>query len=115
MRDPILYMAPMKGFTEHIFRNLFTTHFGGFDLAVAPFIASRSDRSVKKKHVKDLLPENNTRLQFKIHEMCATGGVCAKVVVWVNATGNLVSATCCTGVACWWRSSWPCYWSPGIF
>ncbi len=63
MRDPILYMAPMKGFTEHIFRNLFTTHFGGFDLAVAPFIASRSDRSVKKKHVKDLLPENNTRLQ----------------------------------------------------
>ena len=52
----------MKGFTDHIFRNTFAEHFGGFDLAVAPFIASKRDRIFKKKYVKDLLPENNTRL-----------------------------------------------------
>jgi tRNA-dihydrouridine synthase B len=52
----------MKGFTDHIFRNTFADHFGGFDLAVAPFIASKRDRIFKKKYVKDLLPENNTRL-----------------------------------------------------
>jgi len=58
----MLYMAPMKGFTDHLFRTIFTDHFGGFDLAVAPFIASKRDHVIKKKYVKDVLPENNTRL-----------------------------------------------------
>ena len=55
-------MAPLKGFTDHIFRTLFTEHFGGFDLGVAPFISTKKDARFKKKHVKDLWPENNTRL-----------------------------------------------------
>jgi len=62
MQQTTLYMAPMKGFTDHMFRNVFTDHFGGFDLAIAPFIASKSDNIIKKKYVKDVLPENNTRL-----------------------------------------------------
>jgi len=60
IRQPILYMAPMKGFTDHLFRNVFAEHFGGFDLAVAPFIASKRDDKIKKKYVNDVLPENNT-------------------------------------------------------
>jgi tRNA-dihydrouridine synthase B len=61
-RQPRLYMAPMKGFTDHLFRSTFADHFGGFDLAVAPFIASKRDNKIKKKYVNDVLPENNTRL-----------------------------------------------------
>ncbi|MDF1590399.1 MAG: tRNA-dihydrouridine synthase family protein [Desulfobacterales bacterium] len=57
-----LYMAPMKGFADYIFRSAFADHFGGFDLAVAPFIASKQDRRIKRKYVKDVLPENNTRM-----------------------------------------------------
>ena len=57
-----LYMAPMKGFTDHLFRSAFADHFGGFDLAVAPFISSKQDHRIKRKYVKDVLPENNTRL-----------------------------------------------------
>ena len=57
-----LYMAPLKGFTDHLFRTAFAEHFVGFDLAVAPFIASKRDRRIKKKYVKDVLPENNLRL-----------------------------------------------------
>lgn len=57
-----LYMAPMKGFTDHMFRRAFADHFGGFDLAVAPFIASKKDNRIRRKYVKDVLPENNTRL-----------------------------------------------------
>lgn len=58
-----LYMAPMKGFTDHLFRSAFTEHFGGFDLAVAPFITTKQGYRIKRKYVKDVLPENNTRLQ----------------------------------------------------
>jgi len=57
-----LYMAPMKGFTDHLFRSAFADHFDGFDLAVAPFIASKQDHHIKRKYVKDVLPENNTRM-----------------------------------------------------
>ncbi len=57
-----LYMAPMKGFTDHLFRSAFADHFGGFDLAVAPFISSKQDHRIKRKYVKDVLPENNTRM-----------------------------------------------------
>ena len=55
-------MAPMKGLTDHLFRTAFADHFGGFDLAVAPFISSKRDHAFKPKYVKDVLPENNTAL-----------------------------------------------------
>jgi len=57
-----LYMAPMKGFTDCIFRQVFAEHFHGFDLAIAPFIASKRDCTVRRRHVRDVWPENNTRL-----------------------------------------------------
>ncbi len=55
-----LYMAPLRGFTDAIYRNLFSEHFGGFDLAVAPFIASTGGKRIRPAYVKGLLPENNT-------------------------------------------------------
>jgi len=55
-------MAPMKGFTDCVFRHVFAEHFSGFDLAIAPFIASKRDCSVRRRHVRDVWPENNTRL-----------------------------------------------------
>jgi len=55
-----LYMAPLRGFTDQIYRNLFSEHFGGFDLAVAPFISSTSGKRIRPKYVRGLLPENTT-------------------------------------------------------
>jgi len=59
---PILYMAPLRGVTDHIFRTLFANHFGGFDLAVAPFIPSKRDPVFKPRYIRDVLPENNPAL-----------------------------------------------------
>ncbi len=55
-----LYMAPLRGFTDHIYRNTFSEHFSGFDLAVAPFITGKKGDKVPRKYIKGLLPENNT-------------------------------------------------------
>ena len=55
-------MAPLKGLTDHLFRTAFAEHFGGFDLAIAPFISSKRDHIFKPKYVRDVLPENNTAL-----------------------------------------------------
>jgi tRNA-dihydrouridine synthase len=62
MKEQKLYMAPIKGLTDHLFRTAFTKHFGGFDLAIAPFISSKRDHSFKPKYIRDVLPENNTAL-----------------------------------------------------
>jgi tRNA-dihydrouridine synthase B len=62
MKEQRLYMAPIKGLTDHLFRTEFTKHFGGFDLAIAPFISSKRDHTFKPKYVRDVLPENNTAL-----------------------------------------------------
>jgi tRNA-dihydrouridine synthase B len=55
----ILYLAPLRGLTEYIYRNAFSRHFDGFDAAVAPFIPTITAARFKKTHLKDVLPENN--------------------------------------------------------
>jgi tRNA-dihydrouridine synthase len=54
-----LYLAPLRGFTDYIYRNTFTRHFGGFDGALAPFIPTVTAEHFKPSHFKDILPENN--------------------------------------------------------
>jgi tRNA-dihydrouridine synthase len=58
--SPILYMGPIRGGTDHIYRNAFARHFEGFDLAVAPFINCINANKITRKYVHGLLPENNT-------------------------------------------------------
>ena len=62
-----LYMAPLRGFTEYIYRNAFSRHFDGFDIAVAPFIPTMSDARLKRKHLKDVLPEKLNEIVRTIH------------------------------------------------
>ncbi|NNG01105.1 MAG: tRNA-dihydrouridine synthase family protein [Desulfobacteraceae bacterium] len=57
-----LYMAPLKGVTDHIFRNTFARHFGGFHGAMAPFIATSGAHRIRRKYLKDVWPENNREL-----------------------------------------------------
>jgi len=64
----------MKGFTDHLFRTAFADHFGGFDLAVAPFITTKQGHRIKKSYVKDVLPENNTRMPVIPQILSKTAG-----------------------------------------
>lgn len=62
-RRPLkLILAPLKGFTDAIFRDTFVEHFDGFDGAMAPFITSVAADRLTEKHLQDLLPCHNTRL-----------------------------------------------------
>jgi len=56
-----LYLAPLRGFTDATFRNTYWHHFdGAFDVAVTPFITSIKGNRIKRAHLKDILPENNS-------------------------------------------------------
>lgn len=59
---PYLYLAPLRGITDVLFRNVFVRHFGGLDQAIAPFINPQRSPSNKKKLLADLFPEDNRQL-----------------------------------------------------
>ncbi len=61
---PFLYLAPIRGLTDHTFRNCYAKHFQGIDGCVAPFINPQRHSSFKEKHLRDVLPENNRRLKI---------------------------------------------------
>ncbi|MFP4013093.1 MAG: tRNA-dihydrouridine synthase family protein [Chitinispirillaceae bacterium] len=56
---PILYLAPLRGITDRFFRSVYERHFGCFDYIVAPFISTVKGNSVRLRHLKDTLPEEN--------------------------------------------------------
>jgi tRNA-dihydrouridine synthase B len=58
----MFYMAPIRGITNSVYRNIFSEFFNGFDLAVAPFISTIQGKKISRSHIKDILPENNTGL-----------------------------------------------------
>ena len=61
-RKPFLYLAPMRGFTDVIFRNVYVRHFSGVDMAMAPFLATVGQGHCNRKIFGDLLPEKNGHL-----------------------------------------------------
>lgn len=58
------YMAPLEGVTGYVFRNAYEKYFGGIDKYYAPFIVAHSQRDFHKKELKDILPENNTKVHL---------------------------------------------------
>ena len=57
-----LYLAPLRGITDYIYRNTYHRHFNGFDAAVSPFIPTLKADRAKASHLKDVLPENNSAM-----------------------------------------------------
>ncbi len=57
-----LILAPLRGFTDVVFRNAFHRHFRGVEEAVAPFVTSIKGRCIKPSHLRDLAPADNRAL-----------------------------------------------------
>ncbi|MGB3211855.1 MAG: tRNA-dihydrouridine synthase family protein [Desulforhopalus sp.] len=55
-----LYLAPIRGLTDALFRETFSSHFDGFDAAVAPFINPQKKSLYEDKMIRDVLPVHNT-------------------------------------------------------
>lgn len=56
----LLILAPLRGVTGLQFRTVFSRHFTGLDLAVAPFIATVAGERIKPAVLKEVDPALNT-------------------------------------------------------
>ncbi len=57
-----LILAPIRGITDSIYRNLAAAQFGGFDHAMAPFVSTVAAAKIPKAALEDLKPEKNRAL-----------------------------------------------------
>ncbi len=62
MTSPHLILAPLRGFTDAVFRNAFQRHYKGIDEAVAPFVTSIKRQRIKASHLYDLAPDQNVAM-----------------------------------------------------
>ncbi len=56
------YLAPIRGVTDALYRNVYHSHFPYFDAALAPFINPQRYANFKARLLADVLPDNNTTL-----------------------------------------------------
>lgn len=56
----MIYLAPIQGITDRIYRNLFAVYFRGVDTAVAPFVSASKRMKQVHKHLGELDPDKNT-------------------------------------------------------
>jgi len=61
-KSPELILAPLKGYTDEVFRNVFARHFDGFDGAMAPFIPTVKDARIRPALLRGVTPDRNQRL-----------------------------------------------------
>jgi tRNA-dihydrouridine synthase len=54
-----IILAPLRGYTDVVFRTVYQRHFSGLDEAVAPFVTSIKGRRIKASHLRDLDPAEN--------------------------------------------------------
>lgn len=57
--DYNIWMAPLHGITDWVFRSCYTRHFGGIDISIAPFVSINSNLKEKRTKFFDLFHENN--------------------------------------------------------
>jgi len=56
----MIYLAPIQGITDRIYRNLFPVYFKGVDLAIAPFISASKRMKQVNNLLRELHPDKNT-------------------------------------------------------
>lgn len=59
----MIYLAPLQGFTDFVYRKAYHRVFGGIDAYFIPYISVKNN-CIPKKYMKEILPENN--LQGKV-------------------------------------------------
>lgn len=59
MENLHLVLAPLKGFTDMVYRRAWWACFEGLDGAVAPFVSTVAARKIKPAYFRELLPLNN--------------------------------------------------------
>lgn len=57
--DKKIYLAPLQGFTDNVYRNAYSQLFKGIDKYFTPFIVFEKDKSIRPGKWREVVPQNN--------------------------------------------------------
>lgn len=58
-QTPKIYLAPMQGFTDYIYRNAYRHYFHGIDKYFTPYLVVENNGSIRSSKIKEIIPNNN--------------------------------------------------------
>ena len=61
-KPEIIYQAPLQGFTDFTYRNVYQDVYGGISKYFIPYLSYIRGKEIKKSLLKEILPENNIAL-----------------------------------------------------
>lgn len=61
-KPEIIYQAPLQGFTDFTYRNVYQEVYGGISKYFIPYLSYIRGKEIKKSLLKEILPENNKAL-----------------------------------------------------
>ncbi|SLM29924.1 tRNA-dihydrouridine synthase [Desulfamplus magnetovallimortis] len=64
-----IILAPLQGYTDAVFRDIYFRHFDGIESAMAPFISTMGEHRLNLSRLKDILPENNSHARELIPQI----------------------------------------------
>lgn len=67
--DDFIILAPLQGYTDAVFRDVYFRHFTGVDQAMAPFISTMGQQRINMSRLKDVIPENNRNCKALIPQI----------------------------------------------
>lgn len=74
-RTPTLFLAPLHGVTNRVYRAAWFRHFTGIDAAMAPFILAVQAQRQEAKHFKDVEPSGQAGIPL-IPQLLGNDGAC---------------------------------------
>lgn len=60
----MISLAPLQGYTEYPFRNALASIIGGATKFYTPYLRFENDGTLRNKHLRDILPENNKSINL---------------------------------------------------
>jgi tRNA-dihydrouridine synthase B len=58
----MIILAPLHGFTDIVFRNVYSRHYQGIDMAISPFVSLTHGDKINPRKLKDVFPEKNKNM-----------------------------------------------------
>ena len=93
----MIYLAPVQGVTDRIYRNLFPVYFKGVDMAIAPFISSSKKMKQDNKLLREFYPDKNTGIPTIPQIMSSVPDDFTKLA---NALGDIGCGTVNWNIGC---------------
>lgn len=75
----MIYLAPIQGFTDFVYRKAFAETFPGVDAFFIPYISLKNE-TILPKHFKEILPENNGQSRVVPQVLANSDGELATLV-----------------------------------